>query len=106
MVPLMDSKDEPLFQRKLAEPDWVVAPVKYGTWLEEAEAVTMEAPAKVVAPVPPLPTGRVPVKVIFGEVPPEEAMLPEAVTALTGEEVATNLPLLSKATKEGVAPEA
>ena len=104
IVPLMVSMDEPLFQRKLAEPAWVVAPEKYGTWAEAAEAVTMLAPAKVVAPVPPLPTPIVPVRVMLGEVPPDEAMLPEAVTVLTGEEVEIILPFWSVARKEAVEP--
>ena len=39
IVPLMVKRLEPLFQRKLADPDRVVAPVKYGTWFAEAEPV-------------------------------------------------------------------
>ena len=38
---------------------------------------------KEVALVPPFASGRVPVNVIFGEVPPLEAMFPEPVTEIT-----------------------
>jgi hypothetical protein len=55
------------------------------------ELVDMEEPppkrtsveVRRLAPVPPLATGRIPVKVMLGVVPPEEAMLPEPVTLVT-----------------------
>ena len=60
--------------------------------------------AHEVEPVPPLATGSVPVNVMFGLVPPLDAMLPEPVTFKTGVDVALTLPKESVARNDFVFP--
>ena len=60
-------------------PELIVAPVKVGAVLRTFDPV----PVDVVTPVPPLATASVPVKLMVGVAPPEEARGAEAETEVT-----------------------